>query len=675
VAERLVSGQPRARTLRSGRTVLRDMGTGSRLAAAILIAGLAMPTGAWAAPPSDPDEADKPAEGEKAPDAKAPDAKGSDAKPADAKAPEGYKPPTLLDQMDDDAGGGKPAWDAPAQPAAPTFPYFEYHGYFRLRPDLINNGYLGQAASSSNAAGVLTTSSILPPLSRWPENNQKGTNPASDHVGISRDDSAITGANMRFRLEPTLHLSDSIRVHTTIDIFDNYVLGGDPDYAGALRRPDVPLSAFATSSRPGGMLIKEAYGEWKTLVGLLRVGRQASHWGLGILSNSGAGNGWDNGRPTEYYGGGRMPWEGSGYDSDFGTYVDRAAFLTKIAGVYTSVFYDFPSKGVLAQDPSRVDGQVRDLGSADDVTQFGIAILSKPLSPDDVTARKKRLLDDLKPAFDWGVYALYRTQELDSQGGAAPSTLTVNDAKNVQLMQRKAWAAIGDVWARWEQRLSFSRRLVFEGEFASIYGHVDDVSAPFDPNNIKPRDIRTWGGAFKGAWQNEGIGVYLDVGAASGDDTRCFGVYGKGDCSITTAAGLPNETISAFKFHKDFRVDSLLFREVIGAVTNAVYIKPTFSLNAYPFYAQQQLGADLSVMYARAMNAEGTPGNGSSLGTEVQLRGFAGQRGLFLGSVSFAYLLPGDAFTLQKDWYSPNIDAPQLATNAWRLLGHVVLMF
>jgi hypothetical protein len=59
----------------------------------------------------------------------------------------------------------------------------------------------------------------------------------------------------------------------------------------------------------------------------------------------------------------------------------------------------------------------------------------------------------------------------------------------------------------------------------------------------------------------------------------------------------------------------------------------------------------------------------------VQLRGFVGQRGLFLGSVSFAYLLPGDAFTLQKDWYSPNIDAPQLATNAWRLLGHVVLMF
>lgn len=677
MADRLVNGQPR---LHSPRSRLRVFGhadrPGTRLVGAVLAASLGLPSAAWAEPPADP----APAAEEKPAEATAPGDKPADAKPAEdkAKPAEGYKPPSLLDQLDGEGAGDTPAWDAPAQPAAATFPYFEYHGYFRLRPDLINNGHLGQAAESAKSGGVITTSSILPPLSRWPQNNQTGVNPAADHVGVSRDDSAITGANMRFRLEPTLHLSDTIRIRTTLDIFDNYVLGGNPDYAGALKRPDVPLSAFATSSRPGGIVVKEAYGEWKTLIGLLRLGRQASHWGLGILSNSGAGNGWDNGRPTEYYGGSRLPHEGSGYDSDFGTYVDRAAFLTQIAGTYVSIFYDFPSKGILAADPSRTDGQVRDLGSGDDVNQFGLAILSKPLSADDITARKKLLLDDLKPAFDWGVYALYRKQDLDLQGSAAPSTLTVADASAAKLMERKAWAGIGDVWARWEQRLTFSRRVVLEAEAAYLYGHVDDAGVPFDPGNIKPRDLRMWGGAFKGAFQNEGIGIYLDLGAASGDDTRCYGVYGTGDCSISTASGAANETISGFKFHKDFRVDSLLFREVVGAVTNAVYIKPTFSLNAYPFYAQQQLGADLSVLYARAMNAEGTPGNGSNIGAEVQLRGFVGQKGMFLGSVSFAYAIPGDAFTLHKDWNGATLGSSVLtqeATNAWRLLGHVVLMF
>ena len=318
---------------------------------------------------------------------------------------------SLLSEIDDRPAPDKPAWDAPAAPPPPTYPYVEYHGYFRLRPDLISNGHLGIAAASSKVTnGVVTTSAILPPLSRWPQNNDSGQNPDSSHVGNSRDDNTLAGANMRFRLEPTLHLADTIRLKTTLDIFDNHVLGGDPDYAGTLQRPDVPLSAFATSSRPGSVAVKEAYAEWRTLLGTLRLGRQSSHWGLGVLSSGGAGNGWDGGRPEEYYGGARKPWEGSGYDSDFATYVDRVAFVTRVYGTYLSLFYDYAAKGFLGVDPTRVDGQIRDMGSADDVSQVGFAILHRPLTDDDAVARRKLLLDDQAPAFDWGLYALYRSQ-------------------------------------------------------------------------------------------------------------------------------------------------------------------------------------------------------------------------------------------------------------------------
>ena len=111
------------------------------------------------------------------------------------------------------------------------------------------------------SARLLPSSSRRPPLSRWPQNNDPNQNPDSAHVGKGRDDASLSGANMRFRIEPTLHLSESIRIRSTLDILDNHVLGGDPDYAGTLQRPDVPLSAFALSSRPGSIAVKEAYAE------------------------------------------------------------------------------------------------------------------------------------------------------------------------------------------------------------------------------------------------------------------------------------------------------------------------------------------------------------------------------------------------------------------------------
>ena len=36
------------------------------------------------------------------------------------------------------------------------------------------------------------------------------------------------GANMRFRLNPELHISDNLRVMSQIDMLDNLVLGSTP---------------------------------------------------------------------------------------------------------------------------------------------------------------------------------------------------------------------------------------------------------------------------------------------------------------------------------------------------------------------------------------------------------------------------------------------------------------
>ncbi|MCO4760998.1 MAG: hypothetical protein KC502_05805 [Myxococcales bacterium] len=569
-------------------------------------------------------------------------------------------------------------------PAVAAYPRLEWHGYLRFRPDMVSNGHLGQAVESVNQTGVISASSINPPLSLWPQNNGEN-NPFSSKVGKSRGEDSIAGATMRLRLRPTIHISKKVRLTFTADLFDNHVLGGSPDYAGALARPDVPLTAFAMTTRPNAVRVHEAYGEWLTPVGIVRIGRQASHWGLGLFANGGLGSTWDHGRPIAYYGGALKPADGMGYDADFANYSDRAAFVTRIAGVYTAVFWDFIGQGALVDDPTRYDAPRWDMTDADDVQQWGIALFSKPLTPSEIAARKKALLEDYRGVLDWGVYGIYRVQDqfTNAKGVTEPAKSTNKDQKNTTLAPRDAWVVATDLWLRYERRISFNKRLVAETEFVYLRGAIGDAS-PVASGSAAPKekDIEMFGGALKAAFQIDNMGIYFDAGVASGDDTRCFGVYGPGNCSLDDADGNPNAILTGMKFHKNFRVDNLLFRDVIGAVTNAWYVKPTFSINASPFYSSTSLlGADLSVMFAGALNPEGTPGNGSTLGTEFELRAFIGNKSSYLTSLSFSYLLPGDALDVigpeNKDGRGQWLGATQTVTaeNAWRLMLRTTLMF
>lgn len=625
---------------------------------------------AWAQePPATTDGAQEPAKD--APKAETTPESGS-AKSPEAGTDKAAKPAakgSLLEQLDD---GTLP----PAPVAAPTPSLFqlEWHGYFRFRPDVINNGHLGMAVPDKTlGTKALTTSAIAPPLSLWPANNDPNSNTQAAKVGSSNGETALSGATIRLRLQPTLTVGKDGRIVATLDFMDNTVLGGDPDYAGYQKRPDVPLSAFTMSARAGTLNVKELYGEWRTLVGLIRVGRQASHWGLGMLAHGGGGDGWDLGRPTVYYGGPRKPADGHGYDVDSGNYGDRAAFVTKIPklGVYTSIFYDYLSNGAQAYDPLRPDVLPRNVTSLDDVRQYGFVLMQRPLTEDDAAERQRLLETDRKPAFDWGLYSVYRTQSYDMQVGKASATLG-----DSQLMVRDASAGIFDLWGRFEQRLSPLRRFVAEAEGAYITGKVADVNGTAGSPD-KPRTISMWGFALKSAFQDEGMGYFLDLGAASGDDTSCWGVYGDATCALSTYDGQANSKITGFKFNRAFQVDSLLFRDLIGTVTNAYYVKPTVSINAFPWYSPDMLGLDVSVMQAIAQSPLGTPGATSesltNIGTELGARGFVGRRGQAYGDVLFAYVIPGSAFNMREGWY--DAAKSQTPTNAWRLTGHLVLPF
>ena len=62
----------------------------------------------------------------------------------------------------------------------------------------------------------------------------------------------IGGANMRFRLEPTINVTDQVRVLGLIDILDNTIMGSTPDSLAGIEGYNRPVDTGAPSDAPGG---------------------------------------------------------------------------------------------------------------------------------------------------------------------------------------------------------------------------------------------------------------------------------------------------------------------------------------------------------------------------------------------------------------------------------------
>jgi uncharacterized protein (TIGR04551 family) len=117
-----------------------------------------------------------------------------------------------------------------------------------------------------------------------------------------------------------------------------------------------------------------------------------------------------------------------------------------------------------------------------------------------------------------------------------------------------------------------------------------------------------------------------EIGAASGDGAPGFGnvtgivsqPYGSLEGQQWGGVATGDDSIRNFRFNQAYRVDLILFRQILGQVTDAVYMKPKFRWDIFP-----GLGLDVQVVYSRALEASSTPsatgpGTGSAnLGLEL----------------------------------------------------------
>jgi uncharacterized protein (TIGR04551 family) len=434
-------------------------------------------------------------------------------------------------------------------------------------------------------------------------------------VPLQGDDTGtLATANMRLRFEPTLNVSEHVRVRAQLDVLDNYVLGSS---ANVLM--DGPFSPYPTpnwgSTRTDyendprddreAITVKRAWAEIQTPVGLLSFGRMPSHWGLGILANA-----------------------GGDLDDDFGDTVDRIQFaippVTTPLGKLSFVpMLDFDAEGVLNRDQrfGIGNGQPFDAESGDDARTYALKVAR--LDTEDEVRRK---LDRSEASLNYGAYYNYRTQrwfypEWVTEGYGE---LYGDDPVATPKVKRNAHAHVLDLWAR-----LLLGRWRFEAEFAGVYGDVDAFDyRPGNTGNETPRLgellLRQWGGAFQmefAAIPNK-VALGTELGVASGDPAPGFGNQPNRVLRDTAGNWVPppagsvegpqfnltnDHSIRNFRFNPAYRVDLLLWRQILGNVTDAWYLKPTLRWDIFP-----GLRADFAVVYSQTLNPGSTPSAGTT---------------------------------------------------------------
>ena len=127
----------------------------------------------------------------------------------------------------------------------------------------------------------------------------------------------IQFSQMRFRLEPDIKINDNLSIHSQLDFLDNLVYGSHDTKQLEILSPVVGTQTLpagpgslgtvgGAAGENGSVNIRRAWIDILLPVGKFRLGRQPSHWGLGIFQN-----------------------DGSGTQGDFGDSADRVLFITQ----------------------------------------------------------------------------------------------------------------------------------------------------------------------------------------------------------------------------------------------------------------------------------------------------------------------------------------------------------
>lgn len=548
----------------------------------------------------------------------------------------------------------------PSQKTSERMPRFEHHGVFRARLNAFGNYDLDTRGTSPVAS---------------PLNSSQRGGTQQEHIKGDGSDVHL-GGNMRFRYSPTIHITESVRIVSSVDILDNFVMGTTPN---GLRSNWGANNFFSfngveavTGKSFGANLfaLKSLYGEAETIVGTIRAGRIPSHWGMGLVYNDGGvfkrdeqilfGHGWNQ------------------IDSDSSDAIDRIEYQIRdpfFDTMYFTFSWDFVNSGLasysLQQDSI---GQSFDLAESDDVLQFTMSIFDRPMSQQEIDERYMTLFEKRDWVIDWGLLFSYRKQDQapipDTQATGTGSAATY------ELYEKGAEAYIVDLWARAYVPFPKEVMLRLEAEFAGAFGSVKLDEGP----DGKKRDIIQIGIGLEAevTWRDLVTGI--KTGAAWAQNM----VY-SGHSIIEQLAEVPMGSI--MRFDPNYQVDQIMFRELMGGINNAWYLN-VYGEYKFPLEMPQMtmaLGVSLDLTTSVALEKSATPGQSSWYGFEANAKLFYEESDRFRFEIGGGVFAPGSAWQHKPGSSYPILPSQSVyedtssdtfkAKVAWNVLANAYFMF
>jgi uncharacterized protein (TIGR04551 family) len=522
----------------------------------------------------------------------------------------------------------------------PRVALLEIDGYLRLQSRLDRRLDLGNGATwEVDAAGD--------PLSRY---------------GALSDGAAdISFTSMRLRVEPLININEQLQIITTFDLLDNLLLGSTPSsLAFGQTRPPLSLATRTAlapqqerNSLSSMLAVKRVWGR-ATALGEqleLRFGRMPDHWGLGMLYN-----------------------DGDGLQANYGTVVDRVSLAFRLYHHVLTPMVDWVSKGLQYRPFGAYDPQPVDAVSWDDTMQYGLRISREDHAADirDSTLHGDRVLN-------YGLSTAFRVQPRQYGStywlsGYDPADPTKLPTPQTPVERRDAFLYIGDAFAKY-----YVGNLQLLAELAVQAGSFTDTvqsSSPAQAGPVQKTTMLTIGGAVEARYHlrtdTKGTRLSLLSGAASGDNHAGFGALDLTDTQRGGNKQPGDRSLHNFQFSPDYQVDLLLFRRLIGTVTDAWYLRPEV---AYRF--SDRLEGKLSTVYSQVMRGGSASNPGRHpLGLELDAHlGFGlpypSQRGQLLASLDGGMLFPLAALS------NPSLADPNARQGkfAWTIQSSLALAF
>lgn len=423
-------------------------------------------------------------------------------------------------------------------------------------------------------------------------------------VDTKQDPSTTAFIDQRLKLDADFALSDEVKAAAQFDVLDNLVWGFNGpallDLADLARTDEFDREAELDDA----IFVRRLYGEVVTPLGILTVGRQPVHWGLGVFYN-----------------------DGNCLNCDFGDTQDRAFFSTRVGPVVVTPFLGKVIEGRVETRgtsgtfeeslPDGSPGSLRELPKVDaDAGDIGVAVM---YGPGRSCAQRSRPMQD---------------------GAAHPTDCDPNDYE------------VGLLWVnRFQKAEPLSGRITILDAYGKtrlpfVYTEAEVVFLDGRAGNAAPppeagRTSITQLGATAMAYLDQ---PYLHFGLHTG-----FGSGpGRDEFDPADPDQLSGTDQKEFKFDPDYDVSLLLFEEVVnsrrvrdsfrqiggGRVRNAAFFK-AFWFGDWNFAVPRA-----SILYAFASRSV----NGKrDWGWEVDLESTFRIRGGFEALAQFGLLLPGGA--------------------------------